>query len=316
MLATTRELVWPNRSGAHRPRGAAAPRSSGLVGRDALVWRIRVLVTEGGKPVCLSGPAGSGSAAIAASVADALSRQTRVLALQCGRETSFMRLTEILAEGLDGKDVAGTVAIVLTEVGTVAEPGFLRALAHLAAAMPQFGWLIASAPESVAGAQAVPIPLLSEAETAAALEAAVARHAAAISKVGGIAAATLCRGLPGLADRLVAEAWAAVGRAGDDAIGLPHLRTAARALVGPEVATDAPPLLRAAARTPVDPDGTFPRSALAIALERAGEAADRGLAPERDPALVAAGRGRLRFADDAAAARLLLSEFGWTFHRG
>ncbi|WP_187274886.1 hypothetical protein [Methylobacterium sp. WL119] len=28
------------------------------------------------------------------------------------------------------------------------------------------------------------------------------------------------------------------------------------------------------------------------------------------------GRARLRFSDDAAAARLLLSEFGWTFHRG
>ena len=129
------------------------------------------------------------------------------------------------------------------------------------------------------------------------------------------AAAALCRGLPGLAESLVAEAEAAVGTAGDDGIGLPHLRTAARALVGPEVAADATPLLRAAARTPTDPDGTFPRSALAIALARAGAAADRGFAPERDPALVAAGRGRLRFADDGLAARLLLSEFGWTFHR-
>ena len=316
MLATARDLFRPNRSGTIRPRDAEARHPSGLVGRDALVWRSRVLVTEARQPVCLTGPSGSGSTAIAAAVADALARRTRVLGLRCTPETTFARLTEILAEGLDDKDISGPVAIVLTDVGAVAEPNFLRALAHLAAGMPQLGWLIAGAPERVAGAQAVPIPLLSESEIAAALEAAVTGRAAAISKIGRRAAATLCRGLPGLADRLVAEAWAAAGTAGDDAIGLPHLRAAARALVGPEVALDAPPLLRAAARTPIDPDGSFPRSALAIALERAGEATDRGFAPDRDPALVATGRGRLRFADDGAAARLLLSEFGWTFHRG
>ncbi|MCJ2005724.1 hypothetical protein [Methylobacterium sp. J-092] len=316
MLATARDPFPPSRSGAIRPRGGEAVRSSGLVGRDALVWRIRVLVAEARGPICLSGPAGSGSTAIAAAVADKLARQTRVLGLRCLPETTFARLTEILAEGLDGGDVSGTVSIVLTDVGAVSEPGFLRALAHLAAELPQFGWLIAGAPQAMPGARSVAVPLLAESETAAAVDAAVERHAAVISKIGRSTAATLCRGLPGLADRLVAEAWTAVGTAGDDGIGLPHLRTAARALVGPEVAADAPALLRAAARTPIDPDGTFPRAALAIAPERAGAATDRGVAPERDPALVAAGRVRLRFSDDAAAARLLLSEFGWTFHRG
>lgn len=315
MLATARELVPPIRSGSIRRRDTEIVRSSGLVGRDTLVWRVRVLVAERRTPICLSGPEGGGSTAIAAAVAAKLARQMRVLGLRCTPETTFARLTEILAEGLATSDISGNAVIVLTDVGAVAEPGFLRALAHLAAELPQLGWLVAGAPQGVSGAQAVPIPLLSESETAASVDAAVARHAAAISRIGRSAAATLCRGLPGLADRLVAEAWTAARRAGDDGIGLPHLRTAARAIVGPEVASDAPPLRRAAARTPIDPDGTFPRAALAIALERAGEATDRSVAPDRDPALVPAGRGRLRFADDALAARLLLSEFGWTFHR-
>ncbi|WP_147754733.1 hypothetical protein [Methylobacterium sp. WL120] len=150
-------------------------------------------MTEARQPVCLSGPSGSGSTAIAAAVADALARRTRVLGLRCTPETTFARLTEILAEGLDARDVSGPVAIVLTDIGAVAEPNFLRALAHLAAGMPQLGWLVAGAPKSVAGAQAVPIPLLSESETAAALEAVVARRAAAISKIGPNPAATQCR---------------------------------------------------------------------------------------------------------------------------
>lgn len=321
MLATARDRYLPAPSddgttATIRPRAASATRTPGLVGRDGLVWRVRALVAEARKPVCLVGPAGSGGTAIASAVAAKLARQMRVLGVGCTAETTFAHLTETLAESLGADALSRNAAIVLTDVGAVTEPGFVRALAHLAAAVPNVGWLIAGAPQGVPGAQGAAVPLLSESETGLAIDAALVRHGAAISRIARSAAATLARGLPGLADRLVAEAWtAALATDGDD-IGLPHLRAAARRLAGPEIAADASPLRRAAARTPFDADGSFPRAALAIALERGGTAASRAFAPERDAALVTAGRGRLRFSDDAAAARLLLSEFGWTFHRG
>lgn len=319
MRATAQACLLPDFPGggaAIHPCAAPAARSLGLVGRAGLVRRLQVLVAEARRPICLAGPAGSGSTAVASAVADGLARRARVLGIRCTPGTTFARLTRSLAEGLGGDRPSGRTAIVLADVGAVAEPGFLRALAHLAAGVPTVGWLIAGAPQGVPGGQAVPAPLLSASETALAVDAAVARHAAAISKIARAAAATLARGLPGLADRLVAEAWTAAVAAGDDGIGLPHLRAAARRLVGPEIAVEAPAVRRAAARTPLDPDGSFRRTALAIALERMGEAMPRALAPERDPALVTAGRGRLRFSNDAVAARLLLSEFGWTFRQG
>ncbi|WP_375455221.1 hypothetical protein [uncultured Methylobacterium sp.] len=233
MRATAQDCLLPDFPGgaaAIHPRATPAARSLGLVGRDGLVRRLQVLVAGARRPVCLAGPAGSGSTAVASAVADGLARRTRVLGIRCTPTTTFARLTQSLAEGLGSDRPSGRTAIVMADVGAVAEPGFLRALAHLGAGVPTVGWLIAGVPQGVPGAQAVPAPLLSASETAFAVDAAVARHGAAISKVARAAAATLARGLPGLADRLVAEAWTAAVAAGDDAIGLPHLRTAARSL--------------------------------------------------------------------------------------
>ncbi|MGU3539174.1 hypothetical protein [Methylobacterium sp. A54F] len=301
--------------------GAARPERFGLVGRDDLVWRVRVALTEGGAPLVLSGPAGCGAGAIAAAAGEGARVRKRTVTVRCTPGLTFERFAEDLAGRLGAADLAGAALVVVRDIDRVAEPGFGRAVRILAASVPDIGWLMVEAGAAAGdGARIIPVPLLADDEIRRVVEGAAADRGIGLSRLAGLAAVTLVRGLPGLAAALVAAAAGAASAEGVTLLGLAQLRAAARTLAGPGGEAPVPALRLAAARAPRSPDGTFTRASLALELERAGGRPlgflRRAVDPESDAALVPEGRGRLRFRDDALAARLLLGQFGWSHHGG